>query len=99
MLEKGNIFGDSPNRIQTPSFIRLECSYCNGEGYLLSFGQPGEFSSADLAFLPSESFSACPNCDGEGCVEVCAECLSPLVVHRGEEVCACSKLQTLPHAA
>jgi len=76
----------------------LECSRCQGEGYLLSVGRPGEFSEQDMTFLPSESCSPCPECEGQGEIEVCVDCLESFVIRGGEEVCRCEVLE-LPQAA
>ena len=72
------------------SVIFSECSHCQGEGVLLSVGRPGEFSSSEDGFLPSEVLHVCPDCAGEGVREVCAECLQPVAVVNGREVCACA---------
>ena len=76
----------------------LECARCQGEGYLLSVGQPGEYSRPDETFLPSESVHSCPDCDGVGELEICATCKQVLEVMQGREVCGCSSL-ALPQAA
>ena len=69
------------------------CDFCGGEGYLLGPGQPGVYSYPDEAFLPSEPFSACPECDGEGKLEVCATCHQPFVIFEGVEACTCIRLR------
>lgn len=78
--------------------IGLECLHCQGEGELLWTGRPGEYSPVDASFLPSEGFAPCPECDGEGKIEVCATCLQPCVIRSGREYCTCAVL-SLPQAA
>ncbi len=67
-----------------------ECLRCQGEGLLLYTGCPGEFSSLEESFLPTEALHACPDCCGDGEVEVCAECRHPFTIQRGREVCGCA---------
>ena len=75
-----------------------ECPRCQGEGSLLYAGRPGDFSSLEESFLPSEALKACPDCSGAGEVEVCADCLRPFTVQRGREVCGCAELVWLDAA-
>ena len=75
-----------------------ECPRCQGEGVLLFAGRPGAFSSLEESFVPSEALRACPDCSGEGELEVCAECLQPLTIQRGREVCGCAELAWLDAA-
>ena len=77
---------------------KVTCGFCQGEGTVLSVGRPGSFSSGEETFLPSETFSECPMCFGEGRLEVCQSCGEPFEVVRGREVCGCAAVQ-LPRAA
>jgi RecJ-like exonuclease len=76
----------------------IDCSRCQGEGYILVMGQPGRFSSHSETYQPDESFEICSNCKGEGVLEVCTICLESLQILRGLEACHCIQLQ-LPKAA
>lgn len=75
-----------------------ECPRCQGEGVLLSAGRPGEFLSFEESFLPSEALHTCPDCFGEGEIEVCADCSQPFTIQRGREVCGCAELVWLDAA-
>lgn len=75
-----------------------ECSRCGSEGKLLYTGRPGAFSNFDESFFPSEAFEACPDCSGEGELEVCEACLQPFAISQGREVCGCAELAWLDAA-
>ena len=77
--------------------VKVTCGFCQGEGTVLSIGQPGAFSRYDKTFLPSEAVTECPMCF-EGELEVCRYCLEPLQIVGGREVCGCVAVQ-LPKAA
>ena len=73
--------------------LKVPCGFCQGEGTVLSVGRPGAFSRELETFLPSETFSECPLCFGQGKLEVCGGCLEPFQIVRGREVCGCATLQ------
>jgi RecJ-like exonuclease len=75
----------------------LDCPECQGEGYLLTLGSM-EFSSRFEIYQESESYERCNLCQGEGVLEVCANCLEVFKIVRGIEVCGCESLK-LPKAA
>jgi hypothetical protein len=81
-----------------PLFKVISCPHCQGEGYELIVGRPGEFSGRLESYYPSESFVRCDECRGEGELEVCVVCLEPLQLVDGLELCACTA-QQLPKAA
>lgn len=67
----------------------VTCPHCDGEGgevYLA--GSYRAYHSG--VYLPREQTSICDLCEGTGELEVCAHCLEPLEVARGEEVCSCA---------
>jgi RecJ-like exonuclease len=75
----------------------IDCPHCQGEGYLLAFGN-ARFSSQSESYEPDEAFELCTQCNGEGKLEVCALCLEPFQIIQGLEACGCDQIQ-LPKAA
>jgi len=55
-----------------------DCSDCQGEGYTLAF-----------AGLTEEQPVVCSSCMGQGVIDVCTYCASPLSIVKGFEVCNC----------
>ncbi len=79
-------------------FKIISCPNCQGEGYALLLGRPGNFSERLESYHPTESFVRCDECGGDGELEVCVICLEPLQIVDGIEACACAA-QQLPKAA
>jgi RecJ-like exonuclease len=75
---------------------QISCPACQGEGYSLRLS--GIFADREEVYLPSESLEPCPDCAGEGVLEVCAVCLQVPAIMNGCEVCEC-EVQVLPRAA
>ena len=79
-------------------YSSIDCPLCQGEGKVLAMGAPLHFSNELGTYMPNESEHLCPDCWGEGTLEVCAGCQEPLQIVKGKEVCACDELE-LPKAA
>ena len=76
--------------------ILTTCPHCDGEGAEVYAAGPGYRSPYSGSYLPFEYADTCEVCEGAGEVEVCAHCLEPLEVVRGEEVCGCVALSIAP---
>jgi len=68
----------STQTLNTPPLITQDCLDCQAEGYTLAF-----------AGLTEEHPLVCLSCNGQGTIDVCSACCSPLSIVKGFEVCSC----------
>ena len=78
--------------------ILVACPHCDGEGAESYLAGPGYSAPFSGSYLPYEHIAPCDYCEGRGDVEVCACCLVPLEIVRGEEMCSCVAAE-MRHAA